>query len=101
LRKQGSDVPKDVLHILEKELDMKSQQIEKQWEVIQSLNDRLREGNILMHSLQQRLALPAAEHGVSTKASTDAAKEAASKTIVENSTEASSKKKLFGWLRFS
>ena len=49
---------KDILQILKGELELKNQQIEKQWEVIHALNDRLREGNILMGSLQQRLALP-------------------------------------------
>lgn len=48
----------DVIAILERELQIKNQQIEKQWEVIGSLNERLREGNILMASLQKRLALP-------------------------------------------
>ncbi len=56
-----SGMEKAVFEILKNELALKNQQIEKQWEVIQSLNDRLREGNILMGSLQQRLALPVAE----------------------------------------
>ena len=51
----------DVFKILRRELDLKNQQIEKQWEVIGALNERLREGNILMGSLQQRLALPAGD----------------------------------------
>jgi len=54
----SSKMEKGILHILRHELDLKNRQIEKQWDVIQSLNDRLREGNILMGSLQQRLALP-------------------------------------------
>ncbi|NOS68070.1 MAG: hypothetical protein HOO67_06975 [Candidatus Peribacteraceae bacterium] len=57
----SSGLTEDILKILRRELDLKNQQIEKQWDVIQSLNDRLREGNILMGSLQQRLAPPAAE----------------------------------------
>lgn len=48
----------DIFAILEKELELKNQQIEKQWEVIHALNDRLREGNILMGSLQKRLGPP-------------------------------------------
>ena len=56
----SSELSADIMHILEKELDLKNQQIEKQWEVIQALNDRLREGNILMGSLQKRLG-PAME----------------------------------------
>ncbi len=51
----------DILQILERELQIKNQQIEKQWEVIHSLNDRLREGNILMGSLQKRLTLAPVE----------------------------------------
>ncbi len=68
----ASSTSKDILEILHGELQLKNQQIEKQWEVIQSLNDRLREGNILMGSLQQRLALPAAQSPapVVTEAST-------------------------------
>ena len=50
-----------ILDILQKELGLKNQQIEKQWEVIHALNDRLREGNILMGSLQKRLGPPASE----------------------------------------
>ncbi len=60
-KKETLAVHGDILQILQKELDLKNQQIEKQWEVIHSLNDRLREGNILMGSLQKRLALPAPE----------------------------------------
>jgi hypothetical protein len=58
-KKTTSDVSPDILTILNKELELKNQQIEKQWEVIHALNDRLREGNILMGSLQKRLGPPA------------------------------------------
>lgn len=57
----SSKIEKDILQILRQELHLKNRQIEKQWEVIQSLNDRLREGNILMGSLQRRLAPPQAD----------------------------------------
>lgn len=60
-KKEVSEAKGDILEILQKELELKNQQIEKQWEVIHALNDRLREGNILMGSLQKRLALPGAE----------------------------------------
>lgn len=63
-KKEAAAAHGDILQILQKELDLKNQQIEKQWEVIHSLNDRLREGNILMGSLQKRLALPAPEEAV-------------------------------------
>lgn len=51
----------EIVHMLQKELTLKNQQIEKQLDVIQSLNERLREGNILMGSLQKHLALPEGE----------------------------------------
>lgn len=55
---ESKDGKEGILGILRTELELKNRQIEKQWEVIHALNDRLREGNILMGSLQQRLALP-------------------------------------------
>ena len=60
-KKEVAEAKGDILQILQKELEIKNQQIEKQWEVIHGLNDRLREGNILMGSLQKRLALPSPE----------------------------------------
>lgn len=87
----------DVLTILSRELELKNKQIEKQWEVIHSLNERLREGNILMGSLQQRLALPhpeAAPSGSSSPSSapsTEASKEASTEPIVAAFTKASKK----------
>lgn len=54
----SSTLKADIIDILRKELGIKNQQIEKQGEIITSLNERLREGNILMGSLQQRLAPP-------------------------------------------
>src|SRR5206468_323201 len=54
----------DLLSMLRRELDIKNQQITqhgeliaKQMELISGLSERLREGNILIGSLQQRLAL--------------------------------------------
>lgn len=103
----------EVLQILRSELDLKNQQIEKQWEVIHALNDRLREGNILMGSLQQRLALPTAEAQKATdtvpikEASAKAAKKSPAPPVAEGSakpvTEVSAKPskkfwdKVFGW----
>lgn len=57
-KKSSSKGAQDALAILQRELVIKNQQIEKQWEVIQALNERLREGNILMGALHRRLALP-------------------------------------------
>ncbi len=47
----------DLLSILRRELDVKNEQIAQQATTITALNERLREGNILMGALQQRLAL--------------------------------------------
>lgn len=47
-----------VIDILRKQLDIKDQQIANQNEVIKGLSERVREGNILMGSLQQQLAPP-------------------------------------------
>ncbi len=94
----------DVIEILRKELDLKNQHIAKQWEVIQSLNDRLREGNILMGSLQQRLALPAADvpsTSPSPKAFTEAAKKISKKAKIEALRKASmkaSRRGLLSWI---
>ena len=46
-----------VIEILRKELEIKNQQIATQNELLKGLSERLREGNILMGSLQQQLAL--------------------------------------------
>lgn len=95
-KKEVTEAKGDILHILQNELSLKNQQIEKQWEVIHALNDRLREGNILMGSLQKRLGPPPSEEAQST--------------VVESSTPAPSteavsagskneKRGLFGWMR--
>jgi len=63
-KKETAEAKNDILGILQNELSLKNQQIEKQWEVIHALNDRLREGNILMGSLQKRLALPEPQESV-------------------------------------
>lgn len=47
-----------LLAILRSELEIKNQQITQQMELINSLSERLREGNILIGSLQSQLALP-------------------------------------------
>jgi hypothetical protein len=102
----------DVLAMLQKELDMKNQQIEKQWEVIGSLNERLREGNILMASLQKRLALPepasmetstveASKVESSAEPSKKSSKVNAEKGTAQKAAkeaEKNVKKKMFSWL---
>ncbi len=85
-----------IMDILQNELALKNQQIEKQWEVIHALNDRLREGNILMGSLQKHFALPAAESP--SENVMEAATVSSSKPSKETSAQAP-KRKIFGWLR--
>ena len=64
-RASTSDDGSELLAMLRRELDIKNQQITQQselikgqMELINGLSERLREGNVMMHSLQQRLALP-------------------------------------------
>ena len=46
-----------VIDMLQRELEIKNKQIETQNELLKGLSERLREGNILMGTLQQQLAL--------------------------------------------
>lgn len=59
-----------IVDILRKQLDIKDQQIAAQNDVIKGLSERVREGNILMGSLQQQLALP--DSGSRTQPAMDA-----------------------------
>jgi len=52
-----ADASAAIIEVLKGELDIKNQQIAAQNEVIKGLSERVREGNVLMGSLQQRLAL--------------------------------------------
>jgi hypothetical protein len=47
-----------LVDMLRRELDIKNQQITQQMDLINGLSERLREGNILIGSLQKHLALP-------------------------------------------
>lgn len=65
--KKQDSISSDVLNTLQTELgskqdqlQMKDKQIEALTEIVQSLNERMREGNVLMASLQKHLALPEA-----------------------------------------
>lgn len=77
----------ELLAMLRGELDIKNQQISQQsqmlsqqMELISGLSERLREGNILIGSLQQQLALPAASAKTKTNVvDAKAAKSAAGK----------------------
>ena len=115
-KKKATEQQGDILSILRRELELKNGQIEKQWEVIHALNDRLREGNILMGSLQQRLALPEApsKHGEPVEAtvvqsSMDASKEpskegkkrsakTSSSGVLQKSSKKDSRRGWLGWL---
>lgn len=112
LSHSSSPVHEDVMALLRRELDLKNRQIEKQWDVINALNERLREGNILMGSLQQRLALPRGESsapvstsGPSMEASMDTLHRASKKKVLEvkkklsqKQAAKSPKRGVFGWL---
>jgi hypothetical protein len=61
---KGTGHDADLLSMLQRELEIKNQQItqhaeliSRQMELLNGLSERLREGNILMGTLQQRLAL--------------------------------------------
>ncbi len=54
----GSDQSADIIDMLRKELDIKNSQIATQNELLRGLSERLREGNILIGSLQRQLSLP-------------------------------------------
>ena len=91
-KKSASDFSPDILTILNKELALKNQQIEKQWEVIHALNDRLREGNILMGSLQKRLGPPSDMQSAETVVETSTAKASGESPVRQ-------KRRLFAWMR--
>ena len=55
--KGAPDQSTAIIEILRKQLDIKDQQIAAQNDVIKGLSERVREGNILMGSLQQQLSL--------------------------------------------
>lgn len=95
-KKYVSKTETDIFSILQKELSLKNAQIEKQWEVIHALNDRLREGNILMGSLQKRLGPPQNE-----SPATDIVEASTVAPSMQASMEPSTKKRrgLFGWMR--
>jgi len=70
----GDDQSDVIIDILRKQLDIKDQQISAQNDVIKGLSERVREGNILMGSLQQQLSPPdAANRKKSNVVETDSA----------------------------
>ncbi len=53
----GGDQSPVIIEMLRKELDIKNRQIETQNDLLKGLTERLREGNVLIGSLQRQLAL--------------------------------------------
>lgn len=96
-KKAAAAAKGDILDILSKELELKNQQIEKQWEVIHALNDRLREGNILMGSLQKRLGPP--QEQSPAESVVEASAVAASGESSAAPQEKPVRKGIFGWMR--
>lgn len=97
VKKSAAEPTGDIMSIIQKELELKNQQIEKQWEVIHALNDRLREGNILMGSLQKRLG--PAPQDQADDAVVEASAATPSPEVVTVGAGKSSKKGIFGWMR--
>ncbi|MDP1797478.1 MAG: hypothetical protein Q8K78_08360 [Planctomycetaceae bacterium] len=79
-------VLRDQLQATGDQLKVKDSQIASQVEIIQSLNERLREGNILIGSLQRQLALPEAAVMTSPVASKDAPPGKATKVAEKHAT---------------
>jgi len=96
-KKSSPAMKGDILSILQTELALKNQQIEKQWEVIHALNDRLREGNILMGSLQKRLGPPSNESPADDVVEASAMKSSAESAMSPSA--ASRKRGIFAWMR--
>lgn len=96
-KKTASEPTGDIMSILQNELELKNHQIEKQWEVIHALNDRLREGNILMGSLQKRLGPPPEQSPAESVV--DASSVEASAEPVAAASGKTGKKGIFGWMR--
>lgn len=57
-----------IIETLRNQLKVKDKQIDSLTDIVQELNERVREGNILMGSLQQHLALPEPEKGKTVQA---------------------------------
>lgn len=79
-------VLRDQLQATGEQLKVKDSQIASQVEIIQSLNERLREGNILIGSLQRQLALPEAVVVTSPASSKEAAPAKPTKVAEKHST---------------
>lgn len=56
--RSAASVDAELVAMLRRELDTKNQQIAEQMQLMRDLGERLREGNVLLGALQQRLALP-------------------------------------------
>jgi hypothetical protein len=86
----GDDQSAAIIEILRGQLDIKDQQISAQNDVIKGLSERVREGNILMGSLQQQLSPPdTAKRNKSDAVATDAS---SSNSETEKGSHAQAKK---------
>lgn len=83
------DASAAIIDVLKGELDIKNQQIAAQNEVIKGLSERVREGNVLMGSLQQRLSLT---DGASPRNNSDIVEAGTSSPQTEKGSEAPPKK---------
>jgi hypothetical protein len=95
----GGDGSAGIVDMLRRELDIKNDQIRTQSELLKQLSERLREGNILMGSLQQQLGLPDAANRNRNDV-VDAKPEAAKAEEGSEPARSSAPKKrgLFDWL---
>lgn len=99
--KQGSEAvgasdSSRLVSVLEKSISMLERELSEKNNQIAAMNERMRESNILMKDLQQRLALPAAKSAddavVENKRTTEAS------VVAEKVTETTPQKSRFGWL---
>ena len=95
-KKKKAEPVGDIFSILQHELSLKNAQIEKQWEVIHALNDRLREGNMLMGSLQKRLSLPEPQSPAATVVEASTVEPSKEPVAAASNTK---KRGLFGWIK--
>ncbi len=98
-KKKTSSADIDIITVLKNELEFKNHELKEQWEIIRGLNERLREGNILMGTLQKRLA-PPPQDSVVDAVSVKPSMEASKKNVKASSRKKTPKKGLFSWMGF-
>jgi hypothetical protein len=92
----GSDSLRLVV-VLEKTVAMLENELKEKNNQINAMNERLREGNILMADLQKRLTLPAGK-GSDVPTQAESRPDATVRTDTKNAEAASSSKFPFAWL---